>query len=423
MAGARGPLDGVRVVELATEATAYAGKLLADHGATVVLVEPRAGSPLRSYEPFVDDVVDPERSLWWWHHQTSKHGVALDLDDVADRDRLRSLLALADVVVEAEPPGRLAALGLDPALVCADAPRLVWTSITAYGPDDERSRLPYTDLTILAEGGPVWSCGYDDHTLPPVRGGGGQAFNTGAHYAVMSILTALLYREHAGVGQRIDVNLYAAANVTTEFATYSWLVAGQTVQRQTGRHATPSPSFPTQAATADGRHVNTGIPPRRPPEFRSVVAWLDELGIADDFDGIGVLRLGAELDGDGEAGNVLDLTQIAEDDLMGEIFQAGRDAVIFIAAHVTAQDFMLGMQQRGMAAGAINSPEEVLVDPHFVARGWPAPVDQRELGRTVTYPGGPIRFGASPWSISRTAPHLGEHDALVFPPDGTVRFP
>jgi len=423
MAGERGPLDGVRVVEIASEATAYAGKLLADHGATVVLVEPRAGSPLRWYEPFVDDVADPERSLWWWHHQTSKHGVALDLDDPTDSRRLRALLAAADVVVEAEAPGRLAAAGLDPAAVRADAPRLVWTSITGYGPTDERSRQPFTDLTLLAEGGPVWSCGYDDHTLPPVRGGGGQAFNTGAHYAVMSILTALLYREYAGVGQRIDVNLYAAANVTTEFASYSWLVAGQTVQRQTGRHAAPNPSFPTQAATADGRHANTGIPPRRPPEFRAVVAWLDELGIAEDFDGIGVLRLGAELDGEGEAGNVLDLAQIAEDDLMGEIFQSGRDAVIFIAAHVTAQEFMLGMQQRGMASGAINSPEEVLADPHFVARGWPTPVHQPELGRTVTYPGGPIRFGATPWSIRRTAPRLGEHDDTVFGSDGTVRFP
>ncbi len=416
-----GPLTGIRIVEVASEATAYLGKLLADMGATLVLVEPPGGSPLRAFGPFVDDVAGPERSLWWWHYQTSKYGVTIDLDDAAGRSRFAELAAGADVVLEAERPGRLAALGIDSATIRAQAPRLIWTSITSHGPDDPRSLQPFTDLTLIAEGGPAWSCGYDDHSIPPVRGGGGQAFHTGAHYGAMSVLTALLSREHAGGGQHIDLNLYAALNVTTEFASYSWLIAGQTVQRQTGRHATPNPSFPTQAPTADGRHVNTGIPPRRSHEFALMVQWMEDLGIAEDFDGIGVLRLGIELVGS-EKGNVLDLTQIAEDDLMGEIFQAGRDCVFFIAEHVTAYEFFVGMQDRGLAAGAIYSPEELLDDPHFVARGWPVPVEHPALGRTITYPGAPIRFERSPWALSRLAPTIGEHDTLVFG-DGGVRFP
>ena len=64
-----------------------------------------------------------------------------------------------------------------------------------------------------------------------------RAINTGAHYAVMAVLTALLYREGSGAGQFIDVSQHAAANITTEMATYSWLVEQSTVQRQTGRHA------------------------------------------------------------------------------------------------------------------------------------------------------------------------------------------
>ena len=55
-------LDGIRIVELAHERGAYAGKLLADMGADVVVVEPPGGSELRRWGPFVDDRPDPERA-------------------------------------------------------------------------------------------------------------------------------------------------------------------------------------------------------------------------------------------------------------------------------------------------------------------------------------------------------------------------
>jgi crotonobetainyl-CoA:carnitine CoA-transferase CaiB-like acyl-CoA transferase len=102
-----------------------------------------------------------------------------------------------------------------------------------------------------------------------VRGGGNQAYQTGAHYAVAALLVAVLEREHSGRGQWIDVDIHAACNVTTEIASYEWLVARQTVQRQTGRHATSVPSSATQVRCADGRYANTGLLPRTGEDFRS----------------------------------------------------------------------------------------------------------------------------------------------------------
>lgn len=110
MASLDGPLTGIRVVELASENAAFAGKLLADLGADVVLVEPPGGHICRTYEPFVDDVPDPERSLWWWHYHTSKRGVVADLDSIEGRAMFASLAQSADVVLEGEPPDRLASL-------------------------------------------------------------------------------------------------------------------------------------------------------------------------------------------------------------------------------------------------------------------------------------------------------------------------
>src|SRR5206468_2663339 len=105
-----GALSGLRVVELASEHAAWAGKLLGDLGADVIVVEPPGGHPSRAYGPFLDDEAGPERSLFWWTYNTSKRSVVLDLERGDDATRFRDLVATADIVLEGEPPGRLTAL-------------------------------------------------------------------------------------------------------------------------------------------------------------------------------------------------------------------------------------------------------------------------------------------------------------------------
>jgi crotonobetainyl-CoA:carnitine CoA-transferase CaiB-like acyl-CoA transferase len=260
----------------------------------------------------------------------------------------------------------------------------------------------------MAAGGPPWSCGYDDHSLPPVRGWGNQGYHTGCHFAVMSILTALLYRGSSGEGQFIDVSMTAALNVTTEAASYSWLVNQSTVQRQTGRHAAVQPTGETQMQCADGRYVNTGVPPRFAAEFAKLLTWLRELGLADDFPEAVFLEIGANWDGP------FDLSLIGHDDTVTAVFSAGRDALGLIASMVSAHDFFVGCQTAGLAVGVVNSPEEVFEDEHFIARGLHVPVLHDDFDMTIVYPGVPFNLPACPSAISRRAPHLGEHNAEIF---------
>lgn len=402
-----GPLDGLRVLELAHERSAFAGKLLADAGANVVLVEPPAGAAQRAHAPFVDDRPDPERSLSFWHYNTSKRGITLDLEAPRGVPLAAELIAHADVVLEGETPGRLAALGLDADALLARHARLVWVSITPFGRSAPRAGEPATDLTLLAGGGPVWSCGYDDHTLPPVRGGGNQGLHTGAHHAVMALLVALLERERSGKGQLVDVNVHAACNVTTEMASYEWLVARATVQRQTGRHATVMRTSSSQTRCADGRYVNTGVPPRRPEEYARLHQWVRDLGLEAEYPEAFLLEMGMRREH-------IDLTRIGQDPEITAIFGAGRDAIVLIASKLPAVEFFREAQTRGLPVGVIYAPEEVLDDPHFVARGFPVEVAHEDLGRSVTYPGTPIRFLGSPMRIARRAPRLGEHNAEVY---------
>ena len=402
-----GALGGIRVVELAREPIALAGKLLGDMGADVILVEPPGGDPSRRYPPFVDDRPGEDRSLYWWHYHTSKRGVVIDLDEEQGRERFRALIGTADVLLEAEPRERLGALGVDYHELRCIRSDLVHVAVTPYGRNDPKSDLPFTDLTVMAASGPPWSCGYDDHSLPPIRGPL-QGYHTASHFAVLSALTALLHRETGGTGQFVDVSMTAANNVTTEAATFTWLVARRTVQRQTGRHASVTPSRETQQRCADGRHVNTGVPPRRPREFAALDKWLQELGLHAELPEAVFLEMGARWQGP------FDLAKIGRDDEITAIFGAGRDALKLIASRVSAQDFFVGCQRVGLAVGVVNAPEEAFEDPHFKARGFHVPVRHDDLERTVVYPGAPYALTSSPWAISRPAPRLGEHDTEVF---------
>lgn len=400
-------LTGLRVVELASERIALGGKLLADMGADVILVEPPGGDPSRAYPPFLDDEPGADRSLYWWSYHTSKRGVVIDLDSEAGVERFRALVASADILIEAEPPARLAGLGLDYDDLVAHRPDLIHVAVTPFGRNDPKSILPATDLTIMAAAGPPWSCGYDDHSLPPIRGAG-QGYHTASHFAVMSVLTAVLHRGVSGAGQFVDVSMHAASNVTTEAGSYVWLVAQRTVQRQTGRHASVTPSGETQQRCADGHYANTGVPPRTPAEFARLYAWLQELQLDTELPEAVFLEMGANWEGPFE------LSKIGEDDAVTAIFGAGREGLKLIASRVPAQDFFTGCQSAGLAVGVVNSPEEAFEDEHFKARGFQVEVRHEDIGRTITYPGAPYALRASPWAITRRAPKLGEHDEEVF---------
>lgn len=402
-ADAPGPLDGLHVVELASEWTSYTGRLLGDLGATVELIEPAGGSHLRAYGPFVDNSGDPNQSLWWWHYQANKFGRSIDLDSADGRALLHELISRADIFLEGADRTNFEGLGLDADELRRNHQELIVVSVTPFGRSTSRVDDPATDLTILAGAGPAWSCGYDDHSLPPIRGGGNQSIHTAGLHAVPALLVAVLHRYATGRGQHVDVSMHAASNVTTEAGSFEWLVARSTVQRQTARHAAVQPSDPTIAFDRNGRPVFTGVPPRSQADLERIVEWIDELGLRDDFADIVLLEIGIERGG-------ITWQEVYADEFCAQILGAGRTALTLIASQLTDREFFLGGQDRGFAVGVINAPEDVMNDPHFAERGFHALLHHDDLGRDIVYPGAPIQFGASPWRLVRRAPKLGEHN-------------
>jgi crotonobetainyl-CoA:carnitine CoA-transferase CaiB-like acyl-CoA transferase len=405
LVGARpGALEGLRVVELASEHGAFAGKILADLGAEVIVVEPPGGHASRRFEPFLADTPGLERSLWWWYYNTGKQSVVLDLHDSDDAARFRKLVASSDIVLEGEEPGRLAGLGLGYEEFEPRQPELVWVSITLFGSMSSRGH-EVTDLTLLAGAGPAWSCGYDDHRLAPVRPGGNQGYHTACLWAVEATMVAFYARQTLGFGQHVDVSMHAASNVTTEAATYEWLVAGATVQRQTFRHAAVRQT-PPRLMTADDGHSVIAALPRHASEFKAVSEWVVELGLRDEFDDFFFLEMGVERGG-------VRIPDIASDPEAAAIYQAGSDALQFVARHLPGRSFFIEAQRRGLPAAVLFAPEDVVQDEHFIARGFPTEIHHEDLGRSFVYPGAPFHAAASPWRVRGRAPRLDEHSESV----------
>ncbi|WP_286134764.1 CoA transferase [Mycobacterium sp. UM_Kg1] len=398
-------MTDLRVIEISDQFTPVAGRVLAELGADVVVLEPPAGSPHRFRPPFVDDTPGVDRSLRWWSGNAGKRSVTADLDTAAGVELLHRLIAGVDVVIAGGD--RLAGDAVNYAQLAAQQPRLIWVAITPFGIGSARADHPVTDLSMLAGAGQVWNCGYDDHSIAPMRGSGDQATNIGGMYGAIGALIALGHRDQSGFGQLVDVNVTAACNVTCEQTTYHWLVNQAVCLRQTGRHAYPIPSSPVQVRCADGHYATTGVLPRKPAEFPRLLDWLSELGLTEELPESYFLELAAARD------QPVDLAAIGEDDEVTAILSAARDAIVLIASRLPAKEFFLSSQQRGFPAGAILPPHEAFDDEHAIARGMHVPVAHPELGRTVIYPGIPYRFGASPASAPTRAPLLGEHTDLL----------
>jgi crotonobetainyl-CoA:carnitine CoA-transferase CaiB-like acyl-CoA transferase len=398
-------LADIRVVEISGQFTAVGGRLLAELGADVIVVEPPCGSPERSRPPFVDDEPGTDRSLRWWSANAGKRSVTLDLDTAEGVELLLQLIRTADIVIG--EGDQIAGGAVDYRRSAQGHEQLIWLSVTAFGLGSGRTGEQVTDLTMLAGGGPVWNCGYDDHSLPPIRGAGDQSVNIAGMYCAIGSLVALAHRDQSGRGQLVDINVTAACNVTCEQTTYHWLVNRDVCTRQTGRHAYPTPSSPVQVRCADGHYATTGVLPRKPDDFTRLLAWLDELGLTEELPEAVFLELGAERDAP------VDLARIGEDDETTAILSAAREALTLIASRMGAKDYFVASQRRGFPAGAILAPDAAFEDGHTVARGFHVPVDHPELGRTITHPGTPYVFSETPTVAPTRPPLLGEHNSLL----------
>lgn len=197
---ARGPLVGLRVIDMATVvAGPSAARYLADFGATVIKVErPDGGDTARALgfrHP------DDGESLWWKQLGRNKFSVALDLKDSTDLATMKTIAACADVLIENFRPGTLERLGLDPPALIAANPRLVVCRVTGFGQTGPYAGRPgFASLAEAMSGFAAMNGEPDGAPLLPPIALTDEVTGLVAAFAVMAAV-------HGARGQVIDVNL------------------------------------------------------------------------------------------------------------------------------------------------------------------------------------------------------------------------
>ena len=386
------PLQGVRVIEFGDGLGSYAGRLLADSGAEVIKVEPPQGAASRSAGPFVGGAADPEQSLQFWHANASKQSIALDLHDPQDVATARALVASADVVLDGLAPGALQALGLGQAALRAAHSKLIVCAITPFGQDGPWANYTSSDLVQLAAGGLLSVCGYDGGDGPdtPVAPTGGQAAHIAGMTAMMAILAALIEVQASGEGQFIDVSAQASIAVSLEMGVPFWAYQQREVIRHTARHAMPAESPRWQHRCADGKYFLALPLYIDDARFAALVEWFDAEGLAED------------------------LTDPSYQLMSGRAHRMGHIIEVigrFCAKHDAATMFRES-QARRLPWAPVNSPDEILADPHFSeARHTFADVADPATGQQYRFAKLPYLIGHA--DTTTMPPRLDQHGARL----------
>lgn len=246
------PLQGIRVLDLSRLLPGgYCALLLADLGADVVKIEaPGVGDYGRWMGTLAGDY-----SAGWQALNRNKRSICLDLKRPAHLAAVRRLLATADVLLESFRPSVLARLGLPPAALVEEFPRLVIASLSGYGQEGPRAREAGHDVNFLALSGALAASGPVGG--PPQMPGVQAADFGGAINAALAILAALLARERTGRGAWLDLALLDAATSYTVLSRAEAAARGQPASGGAGSLSGGLACYNVYA-TADGKAVALG---------------------------------------------------------------------------------------------------------------------------------------------------------------------
>ncbi len=371
-----GALDGLVVLDLTTHLSGpFCGMQLADLGADVLKIESPQGDSMRDTPPFVEGESAPFM-LW----NRNKRGVRLDLKNAADLAVFWDLVDGADVVLENFRPGVTKRLGLDWEALHARNPRLVLGSISGFGQTGPYAGRGGFDLIIQAMSGLMSVTGPKDG--PPYRIPLAISDVGAGLYLTIGILAALQARQKTGLGQWVETSLLEATVSLGVYEAANYFANGKRPDKLGQAHRGSAPYQVFQ--TSDG--------------------WLT-FGAAQQnfFERLCVLVGKPELAEDPRFRSNAD--RVKNNDLIVALLQAE------IVRRSTA-DWMAALEAEGIPAGPVLHHDEVFADPQILARGMVAEVEHAKAGRQKTL-GIPIKMSATPGSIRRGAPTLGQHDAEV----------
>jgi len=372
------PLEGLRVLELAhLIAGPICGMYLADMGADVVKVESR-------------DAPDAGRTVYRAFrggegvlHLTvnrNKRAVCVDLRQAQGLAVFHRLAERADVIVEAFRGGAAERLGIVYASLRAANPRLIYCSLSAFGPGGPWHDKPGLDALAQALGGVMAITGEPDGG--PVLCGAPVADTIGGLLATQGILTALLARQHSGQGQRVDVSLLDGMLLAHTARLSVFHETGE----EPGRRGSGHPEIvPYQAFRAKDDWIFVAV--WKDATWRPFCEIIGRPGLADDP------RFGTR-----------------------EARVANRAALVPVLVEVfvdkNVAEWMEALERADVLCAPVAGYAQMIAHPQVVASRMIVEQDHPRAGRFKTI-ATPVRFEKTPGTIRTPAPALGEHTREV----------
>lgn len=207
-------LEGVRVLDFSMYlAGPYATRLMADHGAEIIKVEPPTGDTLRGAPPMADG-----KSRYFGHFNCGKKSIVVDLKDPEGIAAIKRLVADCDVLLENFRPGVMKRLGLDYETMRAEKPDLIYCSVSGYGQTGSASSRPaFAPIVHAGSGYDLVQFGYARGLERPLRNRSTAADILAATHAFGAVCAALYRRASTGLGEYIDVTLIDAMHNLVAF--------------------------------------------------------------------------------------------------------------------------------------------------------------------------------------------------------------
>ena len=389
------------MLDLTDEKGAVCGKMFADMGAEVIKVEPPAGCTTRRIPPFLDDRPGADNSLYFWAYQAGKRSVTLNLDCAAGRRLLIDLAAKADFLVESYPDGYLEALGLGYEALAKVNPRLIYTSIIAFGDRGPGKDYQAADINIWAAGGAMYLMGEEDR--PPLQISAPQAFLHAGAEASAASLIAHYPRQTSGAGQRVVVDMQACVAWTLMNAQAFPIMHGASMSRNGVYSGALRLRRKGVFRCADG-HISVMFSGgAAASSAKAMVDWMDEKGFAADWmkqQNWRVWAPGVLSDASEE-----ELRQVADVE----------DRIERFLLTMTRREIHAEGLRRRILLAPVNSVAEIAADEQLKARDFFVPVATGDPGRTtLTMPGPFAKLSLTRIGPPSRPPRLGQHNQDVY---------
>lgn len=368
-----GPLEGIRVLDLTRVlAGPYCTMMLGDLGAEIIKVEaPGKGDDSRQFGPYQGG-----ESAYFMSLNRNKKSLTLNLKSKLGKEVLMDLVSKVDVLVENFRPGTMEKLGIGYESLKQINPSLIYAASSGFGHSGPYSQRPAYDGVVQAMGGIMSITGQRGGM--PTRVGPSIGDIAAGLFTTIGVLSALIYKNETGIGQKIDVAMLDCQVAMLENAIARYVVTKEVPKPAGNRHTSIVPFEPFD--TADSQIViavgNDGL----------WVKYCDVCGLE----------------------SIADDSRFSTNPKRNENYEELRPILSAKMLEKTTEQWQKLLDDAGIPNGPINSIDKVIENEQVLAREMIVDVRHPVAGQ-LKMPGVAIKLSETPGAVRFAAPILGEH--------------